>query len=185
MRWRGWAALGLAVVLAGTAASSSAGSSSARDTRAPPESPGVSGFHISTEDRFLDPPVPLDMVRGFDPPPEPWLAGHRGLDLRAPTGTPVLSPGAGVVMFAGTVVNRGVVVVLHPSGLRSSLEPVEAAVVVGQQVSAGEVVGGLTADASHCAPASCLHWGVRRGDVYLDPLDVLRGFGPIRLLPLD
>ena len=33
---------------------------------------------------------------------------------------------------------------------------------------------------SHCAPRACLHWGVRRGDEYLDPLDVLRGYGPIR-----
>ena len=38
---------------------------------------------------------PLDgspaVVRGFDPPPQPWLPGHRGVDLAAPPGAVVRS----------------------------------------------------------------------------------------------
>ena len=30
---------------------------------------------------------------------------------------------------------------------------------------------------------TCLHWGARRGDTYLDPLSLLRPLGPVRLLP--
>lgn len=137
----------------------------------------------------LDAPVPLDLVRPFRAPPTQWGAGHRGVDLASEVDAVVRSPGAGVVTFAGTVVNRGVVVVAHPNGLRSSLEPIEASVEVGQVVAALEEVGrvqafdGQTAR-SHCAPSICVHWGVRRGEVYVDPLDVLRGFGPVRLLPL-
>jgi hypothetical protein len=39
-------------------------------------------------------------------------------------------------------------------------------------------------DAGHpgCPAAACLHWGLRRGEVYLDPM-LLLGFR-VRLLPL-
>jgi hypothetical protein len=30
--------------------------------------------------------------------------------------------------------------------------------------------------------AACLHWGLRSGALYLDPL-ILLGLGPVRLLP--
>jgi hypothetical protein len=29
----------------------------------------------------------------------------------------------------------------------------------------------------------CAAWGARRGDIYLDPLELLRPLGPVRLLP--
>lgn len=135
-------------------------------------------------DRWLDAPVPVEIAAIFDRPGSAWGAGHRGIDLFAVDGAEVRSPGAGIVTFAGDVAGRGVVVVLHPTGLRSSLEPVTASVSVGETVSAGTVVGSLETRQSHCSPSACLHWGVREGDDYVDPLDVLRGFGPIRLLPL-
>ena len=50
-------------------------------------------------------------------------------------------------------------------------------------MAAGDVVGVLDLPASHCFPRACLHWGWRRGDTYLDPLDLVGG-GPVRLLPL-
>ena len=55
-------------------------------------------------------------------------------------------------------------------------------IVVGQQVAAGDVVGTLSDERSHCADA-CLHWGVRDGLDYLDPLTLLPGGGPVVLLP--
>lgn len=148
-------------------------------------SPGGSPAAASA---VAEPPVldaPVDPVRAaslFDPPPRPWLAGHRGIDLLAPAGDPVRSPATGVVTFAGRVVDRGVVTVDH-GPVRSSLEPVSAQVRVGDMVVAGQLVGTVEDVPGHCAPASCVHWGVRRGDVYLDPLDLLRGFGPVVLLP--
>lgn len=126
-------------------------------------------------------PVPAPVVvRPFDPPPQPWLAGHRGVDLAARPGTPVLAAGAGTVVFAGTVAGRGVVSVDHAGGLRTTYEPVTASVRAGAAVSAGQQLGVVTGAGHGCA---CLHWGLRRGPVYLDPLTLL-GRGRVRLLPL-
>ncbi|MFI7638195.1 peptidoglycan DD-metalloendopeptidase family protein [Nonomuraea sp. NPDC049400] len=128
---------------------------------------------------------PLDghprILRRFAPPPEPWLAGHRGVDLAAPTATPVLAAGPGTVRFAGPVAGKGVVTVEHEGGLRTTYLPVEASVRRGQPVASGARLGVIEASTGHCQE-SCLHWGLRRGTDYLDPL-LLLGHAPIRLLP--
>jgi murein DD-endopeptidase MepM/ murein hydrolase activator NlpD len=130
---------------------------------------------------------PLDgvpaLVRRFDPPPRPWLAGHRGVDLAAAPGATVRAAGPGTVAFAGTVAGRGVVSVQHADGLRTTYEPVEPSVVAGAAVAAGAAIGVLMAGHAGCPAPACLHWGLRRGETYLDPL-MLLGFGRVRLLPL-
>lgn len=123
------------------------------------------------------------VVHPFDAPPAPWAAGHRGVDLSSGTGQVVLAPADGTVSFAGTVVDRGVIALAHPDGLRSSLEPVEWSVGAGTHVAPGQVIGTVQPVAGHCAPASCLHWGVRRGESYLDPLSLLAGASIVVLLP--
>ncbi len=124
-----------------------------------------------------------EIARAFDPPDKPWLAGHRGVDLSASVGQPVEAPTGGEVTFVGKVAGRGVVVVQHAGGLRSTLEPVENGPPRGTTVSAGDPVGIVAETSGHCAPATCLHWGVLRGRVYVDPLSLL-GLGPVILLPL-
>jgi len=135
-------------------------------------------------DPWLVPPAPLEIAVPFERPASDWGPGHRGIDLWLVEGSQVLAPGDGIVTFAGRIAGRGVVVVTHDSGLRSTLEPVTASAAVGARVAVGDSVGVLEGVGSHCEPKTCLHWGVRKGDAYLDPLDVTRGFGPIRLLPL-
>jgi murein DD-endopeptidase MepM/ murein hydrolase activator NlpD len=115
---------------------------------------------------------PATVVRGFRPPALRWTAGHRGVDLAAHTGDPVRTAAAGTVRFAGQIAGRGVVVVDHGS-LRTTYEPVIAEVRVGSEVSAGQAIGRIGAG-SHCA-VTCLHWGLRRGAEYLDPLQLVRG----------
>ncbi|MEU1585236.1 M23 family metallopeptidase [Micromonospora sp. NPDC005710] len=127
------------------------------------------------------PPRP---VRRFDPPPQPWLPGHRGVDLAAPAGTVVRSAGPGTVLFAGPVAGRPVVTVGHADGLRTTHEPVQPAVRAGQPVAAGAPLGELLPGHPGCPSEACLHWGLRRGEDYLDPLALL-GLGPVRLLPVD
>ncbi|PZG16678.1 M23 family peptidase, partial [Spongiactinospora gelatinilytica] len=129
------------------------------------------------------------ILRHFAPPAQPWLAGHRGVDLQAAPGDMIRSPGPGTVGFAGPVGGRGVVTVLHEGGLRSTYLPVRARVRRGQTVTAGDVLGVIeesgessTGGPAHC-PVSCLHWGLRSGTDYLDPL-LLMGLAPVRLLPL-
>lgn len=125
------------------------------------------------------------VVRGFDPPSDPWGSGHRGVDLAGVVGETVHAALAGTVTFAGSLAGRGVVVVDH-GATRTTYEPVTASVSVGDVVVAGAPLGVLTAMQSHCLPAACLHWGWIRDvdDVYLDPLRLV-GLGmPVRLLPL-
>ncbi len=129
---------------------------------------------------------PLDpapsVVAGFDPPEDPYGSGHRGVDLAGRAGQPVRTALAGVVSYAGLLAGTGIVTVDH-GGTRTTYQPVTASVVVGQEVSAGAVIGALALPRSHCFPRACLHWGWIRGEVYLDPLRLV-GAGPVRLLPL-
>ena len=128
--------------------------------------------------------LPVDdvVVRRFERPAQRWSAGHRGIDIDAAVGTAVRAPADGVVTFSGTVVDRGVLTIEHADGLRSSLEPLTGGPPRWTRVSAGDVVGAVADGGTHCAPADCLHWGVRRGEDYLDPLTLLPGRAPVVLL---
>ena len=123
------------------------------------------------------------VVGGFDPPSTLWGAGHRGVDLLGHAGQQVHTALAGTVTFAAPLAGRGVVVVDH-GGVRTTYEPVSASVTVGDTVGRGAVIGTLQHRSSHCLPRTCLHWGLVRGDTYLNPLTLV-GAGPIRLLPLS
>ncbi|MEU0233271.1 MULTISPECIES: M23 family metallopeptidase [unclassified Streptomyces] len=128
---------------------------------------------------------PPGIVRGWQPPPGPYAAGHRGVDLAAPPGTPVLAPTAGTVTFAGPVGGRGVLTLTLPGTgtppLRTTFSPVTPLVPAGTAVPAGTPIARVT-PGTHC-PETCLHWGLRRGDHYLNPLFLTKR-GPSRLLPL-
>ena len=129
-------------------------------------------------------PVPGPQVtRPFQPPPGPFAAGHRGVDLSGSPGTPVLAAGDGVVVFAGMVAGRPVVSIDHEDGLRTTYEPVEPAVAAGARVARGTPIGTLAPGHPGCPVAACLHWGLRRGAVYLDPTLLLQP-PRIRLLPM-
>jgi len=124
------------------------------------------------------------VVRAFRAPAQRWAPGHRGVDLVAAPGQQVLAPADGTISFAGMVVDRGVLTITHPNGLRSSFEPVKALMGTGAAVVRGQPVAVLDPLLAHCAPLSCLHWGVRRGETYLDPLRLLHRPVPSVLLPL-
>jgi murein DD-endopeptidase MepM/ murein hydrolase activator NlpD len=131
-------------------------------------------------------PVPIHVLRSFDPPATPFGPGHLGVDLALPEGQPVLSAAAGTVTFAGPVAGRGVVVVAHADGVRTEYEPLTPSVRRGVEVAAGTPLGLLTGVHPGCPSAGggdCLHWGARRGEAYLDPLSLLAPLAPVRLLP--
>ncbi|MGW2596729.1 M23 family metallopeptidase [Streptomyces klenkii] len=188
-------------------ASSAASAAPARFAAAGPGPSGPGGGGPPRSDRAW--PVagarggrPL-LVRAWRPPPVPWAAGHRGVDLVARPGQPVRAAAPGTVSFAGTVAGRGVVAVKHAGTgeppLRTTYEPVDAVVKEGDEVAAGQVIGTLQAGPflSHCLKGAggatgsggCLHWGLLRGKIYLDPMSLLPPWmlrrPPSRLLPLS
>jgi hypothetical protein len=118
-------------------------------------------------------PVPGAVVRPFDPPASRFGAGHLGVDLAAPNGTPVVAAGPGVVSFAGTVAGTRHVVVAHAGDLRTSYSFLAAvAVRRGESVRAGDVVG-TTGGTGSGHDGDVLHVGLRSGDTYLDPMLLL------------
>ena len=125
------------------------------------------------------------IVRPFLRPATKYGAGHRGVDLAGTSGQEVLAVEAGTVTHVGSIAGRGTVTVLHSSGIRSTYEPVDPAVTTGSSVARGAPLGGLEEGGSHCAPATCLHLGALRGEVYLDPMVFLVGGRRVRLLPLS
>lgn len=131
---------------------------------------------------FIAPVDPLVVVRDFSPPAVQWGAGHRGVDLEVTPGASIRSPADGVVTYAGMVAGRPVLTILHAGGLRSSFEPVETTLIAGQPVAANSVIGTLAESYPHCPPSSCLHWGVRDGNEYINPLALVPGQGPVVLL---
>ncbi len=142
--------------------------------------PGRAVARAGPGNRVYAPPVDAPVVDPFRPPPEPWLAGNRGIEYATAPGTPVRAIGPGAVVFAGAVAGRLHVTILHPDGLRSSYSFLAAIRVrVGQRVRGGALVG---------VAGERFHVGVRRGTTYVDPASLwgrpVRG-GRVLLVPLD
>ncbi|AEV76243.1 metalloendopeptidase-like membrane protein [Mycolicibacterium rhodesiae NBB3] len=127
------------------------------------------------------------VMRMFDAPSPNWQPGHRGVDLAGTPGQRVYAAAPGTVVFAGELAGRPVVSVAHRGGLRTSYEPVVAAVRAGQRIDAGTMLGELQAGHAGCAAPACLHWGAMWGPAsradYVDPLGLLAST-PIRLKPV-
>ncbi len=135
------------------------------------------------DDRLiLDPPVPGELLKGFRLGDSVYAAGHRGVDLATDPLAEVRAAAVGSVYFAGLVAGRPSVSIDHGNGLRTTYTPVVTTVSVGQQVTAGQVIGHIDAATPHCQPQFCLHWGLTDGLNYYDPMLYLRA-PPVRLLP--
>ena len=102
---------------------------------------------------------------------------HDGTDIAVPWGTPVLAPARGVVVFAGTMGDGAVVVVMaHDAGLVSMYAHLENRVFplpvkAGDTVQAGDRIGnvGLTG----VTTGTHLHWSVWRNGKLIDPLSMI------------
>lgn len=142
--------------------------------------PGA-GAGPSREGRWV---WPIDgeqrIIRPFVAPKTVYSAGHRGIDIEAPVGRLVISPDAGVVHFAGIVVDRPVISIRHPDGIISSFEPVTSDLIEGAAVARGSPIG--TVESGHCT-TGCLHLGVRLHGEYVSPLRYLDGIRRAVLLP--
>jgi murein DD-endopeptidase MepM/ murein hydrolase activator NlpD len=132
-------------------------------------------------------PVVGPLLRGFDPPEDPYGTGHRGIDIAVARGTTVTAPEPGVVSFAGPVGGRLFVTIDHGAGLESTYSWLDALLVRrGVTVAAGQPIA-LSGWGHGGATMPHLHMGVRLDDAYVDPLAYLRPAsvsGFIRLAPV-
>jgi murein DD-endopeptidase MepM/ murein hydrolase activator NlpD len=133
-------------------------------------------------------PVVGPVIRGFEPPSGPYSAGHRGIDIAVPFGTPIHAPNDGVVSFAGRVGGALYLSIDHPDGVRTTYSWLSAvSVSKGQSVHRGDIVGS-TGHGHPEIPTPHLHFGARIGSDYIDPMFLLDGADVadlIRLAPLD
>ena len=109
----------------------------------------------------------------------PYAAGqHRGVDLGAPSGSPVLAPAKGIVSFAGTVPTGGKTVSIETAfGYTATLVHLGSiAVVRGALVGEGSVVGTVGPSGAVDLPDPYVYFGTRvtsDPQGYVDPLTML------------
>jgi murein DD-endopeptidase MepM/ murein hydrolase activator NlpD len=133
-------------------------------------------------------PVQGAVVRGFDPPENPYSAGHRGIDIAARIATTVVAPEGGVVTFAGKVAGQLYVTIDHGSGVLSTCSFVSAVLVhKGDAVTRGTPIARSGSGHPGSTLPSHLHFGVRVAGEYVDPIRFLAPpsvVDLIRLAPL-
>jgi plasmid stabilization system protein ParE len=149
--------------------------------------PVAAGPARAAEDGGWRMPVSGAVARPFDASASDYGPGHRGVDLVAAPGVAVVAAGPGTVTFAGPVAGALHVVVLHRGGVRTSYSfLLDLAVSAGDVVAGGTVVGragGPDPDGDH---VGVVHFGVRLGERYVDPLRLFGdGTARVRLVPLD
>ena len=129
-------------------------------------------------------PVSGPVIRGFDPPEDPFGAGHRGIDIAVPIGTDVLAPAPGTVAFSGKVGGHLFVTLDHGAGLTTTYSWLSATTVRrGDVVTAGQAFA-ATGTGHPGSTVPHLHFGVRLAGAYLDPLAFLLELGVVDLIRL-
>ena len=103
-----------------------------------------------------------------------WGRMHEGIDIGAPTGAPIYAGSSGVVAYAGRRGGYGnLTLVDHGEGVISAYaHQSRIGVTVGQQLTAGQVVGSVGATGNVTGPH--LHYEVRIGGAPRNP----RGYLP-------
>ncbi len=95
---------------------------------------------------------------------------HYGIDVAAPTGTPVVAPAAGLVTMAVTdhYYTGGTIIIDHGYGVTSTLMHMDSVTVEkGQQVAAGDPLGTIGATGRATGPH--LDWRMNWFDRRVDP----------------
>jgi murein DD-endopeptidase MepM/ murein hydrolase activator NlpD len=105
--------------------------------------------------------------------PRPWEACHPGMDIAAPTGTPIRAADGGRVAIAGWVGGYGnYTCIQHTSSLSTCYgHQSHINVSVGQQVSKGQIIGAVGTTGHSTGPH--LHFEVRINGAVTNPMNYL------------
>ncbi len=123
-------------------------------------------------------PVAGGVARPFVAPRAKYGPGHRGVDLFAAPGTPVVAAREGVVTFAGSVAGSLHVVVDHGAGLVTSYSFLAiVGVRRGERVVRGQALGAAGGTGPEHL-AGVVHFGLRVDGEYVDPMTL---FSPVDL----
>lgn len=105
-----------------------------------------------------------------DPVTGSYSSPHKGTDIAAPTGTPVIASATGLVTAAGSSASMGnYVVISHGDGITTRYyHNSSLAVSAGQSVKAGQVISYVGSTGWSTGPH--LHFEVRINDTPVDPM---------------
>lgn len=118
--------------------------------------------------RFVAPTANYSLTASFGQSGANWSADHTGLDFAAPTGTAVVSVGAGEITSAGWAGSYGYrVIVTHADGTETWYCHLSSMVQTSGKVAAGGTIGRVGATGNATGPH--LHLEVRPGGG--DPVD--------------
>jgi murein DD-endopeptidase MepM/ murein hydrolase activator NlpD len=142
-------------------AAQSAEVSAAATSGAPPSTGGTGGFIW---------PVSGTVVSPFG---MRWGRLHAGIDIAAPTGTPVVASASGRVTYAGSMSGYGLIVVIqHANGIATAYAHNSSlAVAPGQTVGQGQVIASVGCTGTCYGPH--VHFEVRVNGTPVDPMGYL------------
>jgi murein DD-endopeptidase MepM/ murein hydrolase activator NlpD len=133
---------------------------------------------------WLRTPLHYDRISSrFDPrrmhPILRRIVPHNGVDYAAGTGTPVWAAAGGVISFAGERgANGNLVSIRHENGFETfyaHLSRIERGIEPGDRVERRQVIGYVGSTGRSTGPH--LHFGLKRGGVFVDPLEQINGPG--------
>ncbi len=103
---------------------------------------------------------------------------HEGIDVTAPTGTPIVAPAAGSVIFAGNDKGYGLVVEIdHGNGIRTRFAHCSRlAVRAGQQVTRNQLIAAVGSTGLSTAPH--LHYEIHVNGKPVDPITFVLSDAP-------
>ncbi len=111
------------------------------------------------------PPTSAQIIDPFRQPACRWCPGNRGIEYGTRDGDPVRAVATGTVSFSGTIAGTTYVVTQLPGDLRLTYGSIVGVTLRrGDVVIRGTVIG---------TAVGHLHFGLRAGDVYVDPAPFL------------
>jgi murein DD-endopeptidase MepM/ murein hydrolase activator NlpD len=101
-----------------------------------------------------------------------WGRMHEGIDIGAPTGTPIRAAAGGTIIYTGYMGGYGNLTIIdHGNGLATAYGHQSAIYIGGGAVSQGTVIGAVGSTGSSTGPH--LHFEVRVNSVPVDPMGYL------------